>query len=73
MATSTALAPASSANLALISNAQVPRSTSATLPAYAPAGEAKQPCEGKALPSLTRTTLPLKLAAVAGAPKDAVP
>src|SRR5690606_21568438 len=73
LATTTAVAPASSASLALISKAQVPRSTTATLPAYAPAGDGSQPKVGLALPSFTSTSSPLKFSGVAAAPNCAVP
>ena len=73
LATITAVAPASCAKRTLISNAQPPRSTMSTCPAYAPAGEAWQLNVGVALPSLASTTLPLKLAGVAGGPNCAVP
>ena len=43
------------------------------MPAYALAGDAAQPSDGLALPSLTMTSVPLKLAGVAGAPNSAVP
>jgi hypothetical protein len=72
LATSTAMAPAFSAFLTLTSNSQVPRSTSAILPVYAPAGDGLQPSVGDAVPSLTSTRLPVKLAAVAGGPNEAV-